>query len=93
MLLNGGKIREELHVSENEIVVHKVQNVAPIIEDVHRRASSAKDNKDMYYVGSIPLLDYYRILREAKGDRDKERQLMLMFFQQNSKFSTGVKGL
>lgn len=90
--IKKGLINESIHVDDEQITLERSQDVAPIIHMVKERRETAK-GKDMYYIGSIPLLDYYRIQREAKGDRDKEAQLIRMFFQSNSKFSTGIKGV
>ena len=82
-----------LHVDSENIVIERVQNVAPIIEDVKSREQYAKANKEMYFVGSIPLVHYYKIQRESAGDRDMERYMIMQFFEQNTKFSTGIKGI
>lgn len=86
-------VSNKLRVDEDNIVIERVQNVAPIIEDVKDRAAYAKANKEMYFVGSIPLVHYYAIQREAGGDREKERKLIMSFFETHTKFSTGIKGL
>ena len=93
METNEQIVSNKLYVDGDGIVIERVQNVAPVIEDVKSRAAYAKANKERYFVGSIPLLHYYAIQREAAGDTDKERLLIMQFFEQNSKFSTGVKGL
>lgn len=92
MIIKHDAIKEEMFFEGGRTIIRRTQNVAPIIEDVHRRTASAR-GKDMFYVGSIPNVDYYAIQREARGDKDRERELVLMFFAAKPKFSTGIKGL
>ncbi len=92
IIANTGIIKTEMFHDEllGVTTIHNTQNVAPIIEDVKRRSDHAK-GKDLFYVGSIPLVEYYKIQRIARGDKDLESNLMKAYFHDNSKFSSGVR--
>lgn len=80
-------VKEELHDEGGVVVHHRVQNVAPIIEDVKERSENWK-GRDMHYLGSMPLVVHYKLVREANGSEDKLRALAAEWFRKNPAFTS-----
>jgi hypothetical protein len=80
--------RCQLHFEGDQLVVQHTYDADPIIDYVRARREGLDQSgwkRDINFVGTIPMLDYMRLIAPIKG-RKKRDAAMLAYFKERTKF-------